>query len=190
MSSMKRQGNGQAPRLHRQALLVGLMIAPFFHCSAQASNEALPKSETAVAASAKDTQQGNAGPDTIQVYFDQAKLLKLPAGAETLVIGNPGIADISIQKTGVIVITGRSPGRTNFIALDASGSIISESTISVTYPGGERLLVQRGLDRSHYDCAPNCLPTLTLGDENGHFGMVGDQMTRREGLSGQMTNKR
>lgn len=126
------------------------------------------------------------GLDAITVNLDQAKLLKLPAGTETIVVGNPSIADVAVQKNGVMVLTGRTAGRTNFIALDGTGSIISESIVSVTVPQAGRLLVQRGLDRTTYDCAPNCLPTPTLGDEEKHFNSSIDQSIKRDQVAGQM----
>lgn len=124
-------------------------------------------------------------PDQIAVQLDQAKLLKLPGGTETIIVGNPGIADVSVQRNGVLVITGRAPGRTNFIALDSNGTIISESMVSVSVPMGAGLVVQRGLDQTSYHCAPNCLPSIGLGDEEKHFARTIDQSSRREGFANQ-----
>lgn len=127
-----------------------------------------------------------AGIETIQVNLDNAKLLKLPAGTETIVVGNPTIADVGVQKNGIMVLTGRSIGSTNFIALDGAGVIISESIVSVgasNLPG--RLLVQRGSERESYECQPQCLPTLSLGDESKHFSFVISQTSQRDGAAGQ-----
>lgn len=126
--------------------------------------------------------------DAILVSLDQAKLVKLPAGAETIVIGNPTIADVAVQKNGVMVITARSAGRTNFIALDSSGAIISESVITVTNPTQGRVVVLRGTDQSTYDCAPLCLPTVSLGDDEKHFNRSIDQVSRRDGATNQAPN--
>jgi hypothetical protein len=38
------------------------------------------------------------------------------------------------------------------------------------------LLVQRGLDRQSYSCAPQCLPTAKLGDDAKYFGDVSGQV--------------
>lgn len=124
-------------------------------------------------------------PDQIAVLLDQAKLLKLPSGTETIIVGNPAIADVNVQRNGVLVITGRAPGRTNFIALDSNGTIISESMVSVSAPVGAGLVVQRGLDQSSYHCAPNCQPSIGLGDEEKHFARTIDQSSRREGFANQ-----
>lgn len=125
------------------------------------------------------------GQDTILVALDQAKLVKLPTGTETIVIGNPAIADVAVQKYGVMVITGRAAGRTNFIALDSAGTIISESAVSVTATMLGKVVVQRGLERSSYDCAPLCLPTVSIGDDEQHFNRSIDQVGRRDGMANQ-----
>lgn len=126
--------------------------------------------------------------DTILVSLDQAKLVKLPSGAETIVIGNPAIADVTVQKNGVMVITGRSAGRTNFIALDSSGTIISESVVSVTLSMLGRVIVQRGLEQNSYDCAPTCLPIVSIGDDDKHFNRSTDQVSKRDGMANQSPN--
>ncbi len=45
--------------------------------------------------------------------FDQAKVIKMPDRATTIVIGNPLIADVAIQPGGLAVVTGKSFGDTN-----------------------------------------------------------------------------
>jgi Flp pilus assembly secretin CpaC len=43
----------------------------------------------------------------VVVSLDQAKLLRLPDKTATIVVGNPLIADASLQAGGQIVITGK-----------------------------------------------------------------------------------
>ena len=45
--------------------------------------------------------------------LDEARIMKLPDRATTVVIGNPLIADLSIQPGGLAVITGKCYGATN-----------------------------------------------------------------------------
>ena len=53
--------------------------------------------------------------------MDQARLVQLPERAANVVIGNPLIADVSIQPGGLTVVTGKSYGATNFIVTDKNG---------------------------------------------------------------------
>ncbi|MDB5557711.1 MAG: hypothetical protein JWQ36_645 [Enterovirga sp.] len=103
------------------------------------------------------------------VMVNRAKVIKLPEKTQTVVIGNPAVADVSIQKSGVVVLTGKSYGVTNFIALDSSGTMIGESMVSVTAPTDATLTVQRGLERQTYSCTPTCQPSVALGDANTYF---------------------
>ncbi len=74
----------------------------------------------------------------VTVILDQAKLMKLPEKVATIVIGNPLIADASLQTGGLMVITGKGYGVTNIIALDRTGTVLMDKTIEVQGPRGQR----------------------------------------------------
>lgn len=121
--------------------------------------------------------------DSVSVTIDHAKVLRLPAGTQTVIVGNPIVADVSIQKNGVLVLTGKSYGRTNLIALDSTGAVLAESTISVQAATASVVTVQRGLDRESYSCTPDCQPSLLLGDATRYFSEVGAQAGQRNSLA-------
>jgi Flp pilus assembly secretin CpaC len=123
------------------------------------------------------------GTETVLVTVDHAKVIKLPEKAQTVVIGNPIVADVTVQKNGVMIVTGKSFGVTNLIALDASGNMIAESLVRVRAPSENVLTVQRGMDRESYSCAPNCQPSVQLGDAQKFFGDTGGQATSRNGMA-------
>jgi len=83
----------------------------------------------------------------VAVILDQAKLIKLPEKAVTVVIGNPLIADASLQAGGLVVITGKSYGMTNFIALDRAGAVLMDKSIEVQGPREHMVVVHRGILR-------------------------------------------
>ena len=83
----------------------------------------------------------------IGVNVDQAKLVKLPARAATIVVGNPLIADVTLQSGGIVVVTGKGYGATNFIAMDRSGEILVDRVIQVEGPTDQLVTVYRGVDR-------------------------------------------
>lgn len=114
--------------------------------------------------------------ELLTVTVDQARIVKVPAGTRTLVIGNPMIADVTLLKTGdTMVVTGKGFGETNFIALDGAGKPLAQSQIRVV-SGGNGLIVQRGMDRQSYTCAPRCQPSARLGDDPGYFNEVAGQI--------------
>jgi Flp pilus assembly secretin CpaC len=120
-----------------------------------------------------------AAPETVVVMVDHAKVVRLPEKAQTVIVGNPGIADVSVQKNGVMVVTGKSFGVTNLIALDANGALLAESLVRVGAASDSVVTVQRGLDRESYSCTPSCQPTARLGDAQRYFGEVSGQAVAR-----------
>ena len=103
---------------------------------------------------------------------DQARLVKIPAGTDTLIIGNSTVADVTLLKQkGLMVLTPKAFGETNFIALDAAGNPLAESTIQVIN-SGDAVVVQRGMERQSYSCAPKCQPVERLGDDDKYLSAV------------------
>ncbi len=102
----------------------------------------------------------------VRVELDYARIVKLPEGARTLVVGNPLIADVTMLKnSSLMVITGKSFGTTNLIVLDAAGSQVGESILTVV-PANDKLVVQRGSGhRESYSCRPKCAKAVDLADD-------------------------
>jgi hypothetical protein len=70
--------------------------------------------------------------DPIDVTIDFAKVMKLSQRADTIFIGNPGIADATMGDEQTLVLTGKTAGTTNLIVLDSSGVEILNSVIRVS----------------------------------------------------------
>jgi Flp pilus assembly secretin CpaC len=113
--------------------------------------------------------------DSIAVNVDQAKLVKLPTRVSTIVVGNPLIADVTLQTGGILVVTGKGYGATNFIAMDRSGEILVDRVIQVEGPTDQLVTVYRGVERESYSCMPVCQRRITLGDGENYFKSAMDQ---------------
>jgi Flp pilus assembly secretin CpaC len=107
--------------------------------------------------------------DSIAVNVDQAKLVRLPARVATIVVGNPLIADVTLQAGGIVVVTGKGYGATNFIAMDRGGEILVDRVIQVQGPTDQVVTVYRGVERESYSCMPICQRRVTLGDGEHYF---------------------
>ena len=101
--------------------------------------------------------------ERIVVLVDEARILKLPDRATTVVIGNPLIADVSVQTGGVAVVTGKGYGMTNIVAMDHSGAVLMERNVQVQGPRGNVVFVYKGVDRETYSCTPKCEPRPHAG---------------------------
>jgi Flp pilus assembly secretin CpaC len=123
--------------------------------------------------------------DPLTVHLDQATILKLPERTATLVIGNPLIADAVVQAGGIAVITAKSYGATNMVALDGAGSSLMQRTVRVVGPTDRIIVVYRGAERESYSCMPKCERRITVGDTANYFsanlGQVGTLNTQAQG---------
>jgi hypothetical protein len=107
--------------------------------------------------------------EAIAVNVDQAKLVKLPGRVSTIIVGNPLIADVTLQNGGVVVVTGKGYGATNFIAMDRSGEVLVDRVIQVEGPTDKVVTIYRGVERESYSCMPICQRRVTLGDGDVYF---------------------
>ncbi len=122
---------------------------------------------TCLAAASPALAQSKNSP--IDVVVDQAKLVKVPDQVATIVVGNPLIADVTLQPGGAMVVTGKGYGATNLIVMDRAGEILEERPILVEGPTDRLVTVFRGIDRETYSCTPVCQRRVTLGDGPTYF---------------------
>lgn len=118
--------------------------------------------------------------EPIVVFLDQARIMQLPERAATVVVGNPLIADLSIQPSGLAVVTGKGYGATNFIVLDRSGAVLMEKLVEVKGPHENLVVVYRGSERETYSCTPDCSRRVTLGDFPEFFDKSLNEATSRD----------
>jgi Pilus formation protein N terminal region len=115
----------------------------------------------------------------LTVTMDQARIIRLPPRVATLVIGNPLIADATVQNGGLMVLTGKGIGATNLIALDARGEQLMAIQIRVRPQNESVVQVYRGVERETYSCTPNCERTMAIGDSQAFFeSTLGQSRTR------------
>jgi len=117
--------------------------------------------------------------DKIVVQLDRARLIKLPERASTVVIGNPLIADLSLQPGGLAVVTGKGYGATNVMVLDREGAVLTEKTLQVEGPIDPIVVVYRGVSRETYSCTPECMRRITLGDDPDFFAKTMEESNTR-----------
>lgn len=92
----------------------------------------------------------------IEVIMNQAKIVKLARPADTIVIGNPEIADASVQDAMTIVLTGKGFGVTNIVILDADGAPIVDEQIFVSRGTASSVRVYRRASVQTLSCTPYC----------------------------------
>ncbi|MFU0506846.1 pilus assembly protein N-terminal domain-containing protein [Pseudaminobacter sp. NGMCC 1.201702] len=92
----------------------------------------------------------------IEVVMNQAKIVKLTRPADTIVVGNPAIADASVQDATTIVLTGKGFGVTNLVVLDGDGSPIIDEQITVGRHAASSVRIYRRANVQTLSCTPYC----------------------------------
>jgi Pilus formation protein N terminal region len=118
----------------------------------------------------------------IQLVFDRAKVMNVPKGVASLIVGNPLIADVALQPNGIIVLTGKGNGTTNMIALDNKGNTMFEKLLTVMPAREQMVSVYRADNRETLTCNPRCHKTPTVGDSSETFDQAINQANTRNGI--------
>ncbi len=127
--------------------------------------------------------QAAAANNDITVLMDQATLLRLERPAAEIVVGNPSIADVSVQSGKVLVLTGKSYGETNLIVVDADGKTIVSRRLIVQEPRAGFVTIYRGAAKETAHCAPYCTTPLAIGDQPDYFDKVAKQIRTKQSIS-------
>src|SRR5690606_11436842 len=90
----------------------------------------------------------------VVVNVNMARILRINSPASTVIIGNPAVADVTIQDPQTLVLTGKSFGQTNLIVLDAVGNPIADTTIDVVQQQADLMTVYLGNSRTTMSCTP------------------------------------
>lgn len=125
---------------------------------------------TLMATLALGSQQARA--NDLIVRYDQSQILRLPRPVTELIIGNPSIADVNIQGADLLVITGKTFGVTNVIALDSDRNVIQDQRVVVQRDEQRMVNLHKGAARQSFTCTPNCQPTITIGDDPNYFDLI------------------
>ena len=126
---------------------------------------------------------GKAKAADLVVAYDQSQLLRLPRPVSSVIIGNPSIADVAIQGGNLLVVTGKTFGITNIIALDEERNIIQDQRIIVQRDDVRTVNLTKGGKRESYSCTPNCSPTLTIGDDTDYFDTISKHASTKTSFS-------
>lgn len=92
----------------------------------------------------------------IEVTMNQAKIVKLSRAADTIIIGNPEIADASVQDASTVVLTGKGFGVTNLVILDDTGAPIIDEQVMVSRATASTLRIYRRASVQTLSCTPYC----------------------------------
>jgi Flp pilus assembly secretin CpaC len=120
--------------------------------------------------------------EAITVETDQTLMVSIPSVPGAVVIGNPVIADVSMQGTKMFIL-GRNFGTTNIYILDIDGNPMATFDVSVKHTTDNTVAMFKGPARQSYNCAPYCESELQVGDEVVYSKIINDQMKSKMELA-------
>jgi Flp pilus assembly secretin CpaC len=127
----------------------------------------------------------SADEQNITVYADRAKLLKIEGRPSAVVVGNPMIADVTIQSNNMLAVHGRHFGNTNLIILDNQGNELASLLINVIRPQANNVEMFKGgaegkiVGKYSYTCSPECESVVMPGDDNDYNASIAGQISTK-----------
>jgi hypothetical protein len=118
-----------------------------------------------------------AAADPFKVSVDQTVAVKLAAPANSILIGNATVADVTVHDANTILITGKAFGTTNLVVLDRGGKEIWSNTLAVISNDDSDLTIVRAGATNTYSCFDKCRPTPMVGDSPEYFSQVMSTVT-------------
>jgi Flp pilus assembly secretin CpaC len=124
-----------------------------------------------------------AGNADLVVRYDQSQLIRLPRPVTEVIIGNPSIADVTVQGGNLLVVTGKTFGVTNVIALDAQRNVIQDQRVVVEQDPRHTVVLYKGSLRQSLTCSPTCTPAIVIGDDAAYFDLIAKSAQTKTGGS-------
>lgn len=121
----------------------------------------------------------------VWLTMDYVRPYKLERPAENIIIGNPAIADVTVQDATNLLLYGKAPGMTNIYFMDDNGDVIENMIVRVKINSTDMLTLHKGADRITLNCTTNCERTITVGDESNNFIEVSSQVSQKFGQAKQ-----
>jgi Flp pilus assembly secretin CpaC len=116
------------------------------------------------------------------VKYDQVVLQPLERPASQIIVGNPSIAEVSLQANNMLAITGKTFGVTNLIVLDQEQKQIFNVRLMVKTDDNVVTLTRAGATAT-LSCTPRCQPMLKIGDDKETFALLAQASSQKMKIS-------
>ncbi|RAU21139.1 hypothetical protein CU669_14390 [Paramagnetospirillum kuznetsovii] len=113
--------------------------------------------------------------ESLEVPLGGATQIKLRGAAHEVIIGNPAVADVTMQNTRTLTVFGKYPGGTTLSVVDSGGRVVLDASVLVTAGGAESVTIRYGTGKTWVpggvttvvDCSPQrCAPAMAVPSES------------------------
>ncbi|NEX94686.1 pilus assembly protein N-terminal domain-containing protein [Caulobacter sp. 17J65-9] len=95
----------------------------------------------------------------LNVPLNHTERLNLSGAAASVIVGNPGVADVTVVDERTLYVAGRGYGVTEVVVIDSLGRTIYKGEVVVTAPSSGQVSVYRGAAVTEMTCASKCVST-------------------------------
>jgi len=92
-----------------------------------------------------------AADDALDVPLGHVSIVHLSASPSQVIIGNPAIADVTVQSARTLTVFGKYPGGTSLTILDGGGNVMMEASVVVVSSATSGVSI-------HYGTGKNWVP--------------------------------
>ncbi|MSP81440.1 MAG: hypothetical protein EXQ94_00530 [Alphaproteobacteria bacterium] len=103
--------------------------------------------------------------DALRVQLDSSTVVRLKKDAGIVIIGNPNIADVSVESPTLVFVFGIRPGETSLTIMDKDGETIYTAPVIVTPSNDRTVTLDRNVGEFTFACDPRCAQTRTPGED-------------------------
>lgn len=112
--------------------------------------------------------------ESLEVPLGGATVIKLNGAAQQVIVGNPAIADVTVQNSHSLTLFGKYPGGTTLSVVDGNGRVVLDASVLVTAGGADSVTVRYGTGKTWVpggvttvvDCSPQrCAPAIAMPTE-------------------------
>lgn len=121
--------------------------------------------------------------ENLRVTIDKNHVLRTDRPVETIVVGNPHIADVSAQSNQLMFVLGRNSGETNILGFDKEGNVVFDKDVTVVPHTTRTVTLHRGTLTETFACAPRCEAEMHPGDDPARFGLISGQSSTHSGAA-------
>lgn len=121
--------------------------------------------------------------EMLRVTIDKNHVLRTDRPVETVIVGNPHIADVSAQSNQLLFVLGRTSGQTNILGFDKDGNVVFDKDVLVVPHSTRTVTLHRGALTETFACAPRCESELHPGDDPARFDVIKTESSDHVGLA-------
>ena len=93
---------------------------------------------------------------TLRVTVDKAEVVKVDGAASVVLVANPQIADVVVERNHLVFVVGKRPGETRLYIYSAGGKRAARTRDRRRAQGDRSVTVIRDTQPTSYSCDPRC----------------------------------